>query len=208
VLLVAIFLLVDIELSAVVPGANDGASGVAAALSIGETLDNEPPKHLDVCVLLTGGEECLMEGMRSFVRGHRKELDRDSTYFVVLEMLGAGPNLHYFTGEGLAVTYRHSRRLAELCEAISTASRDGDGDLEAAPVSPVTASDALPATLAGYPAITVCRLADNGLPGLEHHTQADTPDRIDPAALETAERFVCELIRQLDRDVGRRVAER
>jgi hypothetical protein len=208
VLLVAVFLLVDIELSAVVPGANDGASGVAVALSIAETLDAEPTKHLDVCVLLTGGEECLMEGMRSFVHGHRKELERDSTYFLVLEMLGAGANLHYLTGEGLAVTYRHSPRLGELCEAISTASREEGGDLEATPVTLATASDALPPTLAGYAAITLWRLAENGLPGLEHHTQADAPDAIEAAALEQAERFAHELIRQLDRDIGRRVAER
>jgi Peptidase family M28 len=208
VLLVALFLLVDIQLSAVVPGANDDASGVAVALSLAETLDGDPPKHLDVCVLLTGGEACLMEGMRAFVRAHRDQLERDSTYFLVLEMLGTGPNLHYLTGEGLAVTYRHSPRLAELCEAISTASREDGGDLEATPVTLATASDALPPTLAGYSAITVVRLAENGLPGLEHHTQADTPDAIDPEPLERAERFACELIRQLDRDIGRRVAER
>jgi hypothetical protein len=207
-LLVALFLLVDIQLSAVVPGANDGASGVAVALSLAQRLDAEPPKHLDVNVLLTGGEECLMEGMRSFVRAHRDELERDSTYFLVLEMLGTGPNLHYLAGEGLAVTYRHSPRLAELSEAISTASREGDGDLEATPVILASATDALPPTLAGYPAITLRRLAENGLPSLEHHTASDTPEGIDPAALEQSERFVLELLRQLDRDVGRRVAER
>ena len=149
-----------------------------------------------------------MEGMRSFVRAHRDDLERDSTYFIVLEMLGKGANVHYLTGEGLAVTYRHSARLAELCEAISTASREEGGDLEASPVTLATASDALPPTLAGYPAITLWRLAENGLPGLEHHTQADTPDGIDGAALDQSERFALELIRQLDRDVGRRVAER
>jgi hypothetical protein len=208
VLLVALFLLVDIQLSAVVPGANDDASGVAVALSVAEALGANAPEHLDVCVLLTGAEECLMEGMRSFVRDHRDELERDSTYFLVLEMLGAGARLHYLTGEGLAVTYRHDDRLAELCEAISTASREGDGDLQATPITLATGSDALPATLAGYPAITIWRLAENGLPGLEYHTPADTPERIDPAALDQAERFILELVRQLDRDVGRRTGRR
>jgi hypothetical protein len=207
VLLVAVFLLVDIQLSAVVPGANDDASGVAVALSLAEALDADPPRHLDVWVALTGAEESLMEGMRSFVRGHREALERGSTYFLVLEMLGRGENLHYLTGEGLAVTYRHSPRLAELCEAISTAGREENSDLDAAPVTLATGSDALPPTLAGYPAITLLRLAENGLPGLEHHTPADTPDGIDPAALEHSERFALELIRQLDRDVGRRAAE-
>jgi hypothetical protein len=208
VLLVATFLAVDIQLSDVVPGANDNASGVAVALSTAAALDAEPPRHLNVDVLLTGAEECLMEGMRSFVRSHRDQLDQESTYFLVLDTLGAGASLHYLTGEGLAVTYRHDRRLAELCEAISAAAREADGDLVATPATLATASDALPALLAGYPAITIQRLAADGLPTPEHHTPADTPEAIDPEALETAEGFVSALIRQLDRDVGRRAAKR
>jgi Peptidase family M28 len=203
VLLVASFLLVDIELSAIVPGANDNASGVATALSLAAALDADPPRSLDVCVLLTGGEECLMEGMRSFMRSHKRDLDRDSTHFLVLDMLGIG-NLHYLAGEGLAVTYRHSARLAQLCEAISAAAAEDGGAPAATPVSLATASDALPPTIAGYPAITIRRLADTGLPGLEHHTGNDTPERIDPDALAAAERFAQELVRQLDRDIGRR----
>ena len=73
---VAIFALVDIELSDVVPGANDNASGVATALSLADELGAEPPKHLDVWVVLPGAEECLQEGMRAFVRACRKDLDR------------------------------------------------------------------------------------------------------------------------------------
>jgi Peptidase family M28 len=207
-LLVALFLLVDIELSDVVPAANDNASGVALALSVAEELDANPPQHLDVCVLLTGGNECLMEGMRAFVRAQRRQLERGSTYFLALEMLGRGPLLQYLTAEGLAVTYQHSTRLTQLCEAIATASTEQGADLDAAPAALPTATDALPATLAGYPALTLRRAADDGLPGLEHHTAADSPDGIEPDALEHSERFALELIRQLDRDVGRRAGER
>ena len=201
-LLIAAFLLVDIELSSVVPGANDDASGVATALSLAEALDADPPRHLAVGVLLTGGEECGMEGMRAFVHEHRPELDRASTYFLALETLGIG-RLHYVTGEGLAVTYGHSKRLAQLCAAISSASAEDGGDLEARPIALANGSDALPPTLAGYPAITVRCLAANGRPGLEHHTPRDVPERIEPQTLDRARRFVLELVRQLDRDVGR-----
>ena len=75
VLLIAIFALVEIELSPVVPGANDNASGVATALSLAAELDAEPPANLDVWVVINGGEECLHEGMRTFLRAHRKQLD-------------------------------------------------------------------------------------------------------------------------------------
>ena len=70
VLLVGVFALIDIELSPIVPGANDNASGVATALSLAAELKAEPPSNLDVWIVLTGGEECLMQGMRSFVRAH------------------------------------------------------------------------------------------------------------------------------------------
>ena len=90
VLMIGAFLLTDIELSEVVPGANDNASGVATVLSLAEELDAQPPANLDVWVLLTGGEECLQEGMRSFLRAHRAELDRETTYFVNVDTVGHG----------------------------------------------------------------------------------------------------------------------
>jgi Peptidase family M28 len=55
ILLLGIFALVEIELSPVVPGANDNASGVATALSIAQELEAEPPENLDVWFVLDGG---------------------------------------------------------------------------------------------------------------------------------------------------------
>ena len=54
-LLVGVFVLVDIELSDVVPGANDNASGVATALALVDELDTDPPENVDVWALFTGG---------------------------------------------------------------------------------------------------------------------------------------------------------
>ena len=99
VLLVGVFALIDIELSPIVPGANDNASGVATALSLAAELKAEPPSNLDVWIVLTGGEECLMQGMRSFVRAHRGELDRSSTYVLNLDSVGAG-DVRFEVGEG------------------------------------------------------------------------------------------------------------
>ena len=44
VLLLGVFALVEIELSDVVPGANDNASGVATALSLAAELGADPPQ--------------------------------------------------------------------------------------------------------------------------------------------------------------------
>ena len=204
ILLAGIFLLVDIELSDVVPGANDNASGVATALSLAEALDAEPPENLDVWVLLTGGEECLQEGMRSFVRSHSRSLDRASTYFVCIDTVGRG-RVRFEAAAGWVVSYDMDRRLRELCEAIAEADREDENRYGARPVFHGFASDALPARLRGYPATTISCLTDAGIvPG--QHTAEDTPDKIDGAALERAHGFTLDLIRQLDRDVGRRAA--
>jgi hypothetical protein len=60
----------------------------------------------------------------------------------------------------------------------------------------------MPARLAGFPAIALTAAADDGyVPDV--HLPTDTPENLDPAALEGAYDFALELIRQLDRDVGR-----
>jgi Peptidase family M28 len=206
VLIVGVFLLVDIALSPVVPGANDNASGVATVLSLTEELQSEPPEHLDVWVLLTGAEECLQEGMRSFVRSHRDELDRDSTYFVNVNAVGAG-HVRYETAAGWVVTYAMGGRLTELCEAVAEADRDGEDRYGAAPLRRGVAADSLPPRLARYRATTISCTNELGVvPG--YHTSADVPERIDPEALQRAHGFLTDLVRTLDRDVGRRASTR
>lgn len=205
VLLIGVFMLADIELSDIVAGANDNASGVATALSVAEELDDDPPPNLDVWVLLTGGEESQMEGMRSFVRAHRKRLDRENTYFLVLDAVGAG-SVRYETGEGLAVTYDLDRRLVQLCEAIAVADRENGNRYAAKPLRRGFATDALPPRLNKLRATTITCLDDGALLPANYHRPEDVPKRIDRKALDRAHDFVLELVRALDRDVGRRAS--
>jgi hypothetical protein len=204
ILLVGVFLLTDIELSDVVPGANDNASGVASVLSLAQELDANPPANLDVWVLLTGGEECLQEGMRFFVRSHHADLDRETTYFVNLDTVGHG-TVRFEAGAGWIVTHRLDRRLLELCAAIATADREDFDRYRARPLVHGLAGDSMPPRAAGFPATAItCRNDLNYVPGC--HTPNDTPERVDPAALDRAHGFALELVRALDRDVGRRTS--
>jgi len=201
-LLIGGFLLLDIALSPTTPGADDNASGVATALSLAALLDEDPPKHLDVWVLLTGAEECLQEGMRSFVRAHRDDLPRDSTYVVCLDTVGAG-DVRFEAAAGWVVTFPMDHRLVELCDAIATADREGTDRYEARALRRGYAGDSFPARANGYPATTIsCLPAAGYVP--RQHTAGDTPDHIDPDALERAHGFTLDVIRLLDRDVGRR----
>jgi Zn-dependent M28 family amino/carboxypeptidase len=177
---------------------------VASVLSLAEQLDTEPPANLDVWVLLTGGEECLQEGMRSFIRAHRADLDRGTTYFVNIDTVGHG-TVRFEAGAGWVVTYPLDRRLVELCAAIATADRESSDRYRALPLVHGLAGDSMPPSIAGLGATAITCIGDQGdVPG--RHTPNDTPDRIDPAALDRAHGFALELVRALDRDVGRRTS--
>ncbi len=75
-LIVACFLLGEIALSPASPGANANASGVAAVFEALRMLDSDPPENLRIEAALCGGGETTMQGMRSFVRSRRSDLDR------------------------------------------------------------------------------------------------------------------------------------
>ena len=204
ILLGWVFLLVDVELSDIVPGANDNASGVATALALAGELDETPLENLDVWVLLTGGEESGFEGMRAYLRAHRKKLDTDRTYFLNLDSIGGG-RLRYVTSEGLAVSYALDRRLIELCAAVASADREDGNRYGAEPINYPFASDALAVRLAGYAVADLTMLAPGTMFPANYHRMDDRPSAIDPAALDRAHGFALDLIRQLDRDAGRRL---
>jgi Peptidase family M28 len=200
-LLVALVLLLDIALSGVVPGACDNASGVAAVLSAAQHLDAEPPRNLDVWVVLSGAEECNCEGMARWVATHCKELDREATFFVNLDSVSYG-HVHYLISEGAIVSYGLDRRLFELCEAIAAADREDGDRYRARPIRIPFHTDALPANRRGFRAISLIG-AEDGVGPPYYHTHADTPDKLDEEAITRAVDFALELVLQIDRDVGR-----
>jgi hypothetical protein len=202
VLLVAIFALVDIELSDVVPAANDNASGVATALALAAELSEHPVEALETCVVLPGAGECQQEGMRAYVRAHRKDLADKPTYFLNVDTVGHG-RARFITASGWVVSYAMDRRLVELATAIAETGESGTSGRPARPLASPLASDEMPARLAGFPAIAVTA-ADEGGYVPDVHLPTDTPENLDPTALEGTYDFALELIRQLDRDVRRR----
>jgi hypothetical protein len=203
-LLLAAVLLIDIALSAVGPGAYDNASGVAAVLSLAEDLDRDRPSNLDVWVVLPGAEECNCEGMTRYVAAHRKELDRDRTFFINLDSTSYG-SVHYLLSEGAILSYSMDRRLVELCAAIADADRAGEDRYGARALRIPTHTDALPAIARGFRAISIVA-AEDGLTPPYHHTPDDTPERLDAGAVTRTVEFTLELVRQLDRDMGRSLA--
>jgi Peptidase family M28 len=205
VLIVAAFLLVDIALSEIVPGAYDNASGVAAVFSAADELTANPAEHLDVWLVLTGSEESLCEGSRAFVRARGKQLDRDTSYFVNVDSASFG-QVAYEISQGAVISLPHDRQLIELCEALAAAGgADGGG---AMPIRHPLLDDALPPRVRRMRSITLRTTDSDGNLAPWYHTHDDVPERVDPAALTRATDFVVALARLIDRDAGRRVAQR
>ena len=199
-LLVFILLLIDIAQSDYVPGAYDNASGVAAALSVAEALDTDPPEHLNVSVILTGAEEANAEGMTRYISYHRRSIPPERTYFLNLDSLSFG-SVHFVGSEGAILNQITEPRLFALCQAISEA----DERYRAAPVAIPLHTDALPLITRGFRAISLIGATD-GVGAPQYHTPEDLPEKVDDDALTLAVEFALELIRAIDRDVDRAVA--
>lgn len=189
VLIVSVPLLVDIALSDVVPGANDNASGVATVLRLAERYSGRL-EHFDLWVVFPGAEEGLLLGMREWMRVHKRELNRERTVFLNVDIAGNG-TVRWMTKEGLVAAMRYHPTLVRFCEEIG----DGRGMVSR------NATDALVARGAGYAAITITsRNALDYAPNW--HQPTDTPDRIDPDSLDRTYDFCCALVERLDRSIG------
>jgi Peptidase family M28 len=199
VLIVAAFLLIDIGLSDIVPGAYDNASGVAAILSAADELTTNPPQNLDVWVVLAGAEESFCEGSRAFVKGRRKEFERATTAFVNVDSVSFG-QVAYEISQGPVISLPHDPQLIELCEALSAAGQS------ARPIRHPLLDDAMPARVRRMRAITLRTTDDNGNLAPWYHTHEDVPERVDSETLARATDFVVSLARLLDREAGRTAA--
>jgi peptidase M28-like protein len=200
VLIIAGFLLIDIALSDIVPGAYDNASGVAAVLSAADDLTANPPDNLDVWIVLAGSEESFCEGSRAFVRSRRKEFDRATTAFVNVDSVSSG-QVAYEISQGPVISLPHDPQLIELCATLGESG--GAGPEGARPIRHPLLDDAMPARVRRMRAITLRTTDPDGNLAPWYHTHDDTPERVDAEALTRATDFLVSLARLIDRDTGR-----
>jgi hypothetical protein len=185
VLLTYVMLLIDAAISDVSPGASSNASGVAVVLEVGRRLQERAPRGIETWVVFTAAKEGLALGMRAWLREHGDELDERSTFFVNVDTIGNG-DVHHVTADGYALAFRSDARLAALSE-----------ELGSRPHLWRVGTDATQAAMAGYASVTICCLDEYGrMP--EFHRTSDTPDRIEPEAVQRAADLVESLVRRID----------
>jgi Peptidase family M28 len=183
-LLVAIALLIDVALSPTRGGENDNASGCVVVLRLAQRFGSaDALQHFNLHVLFTGAQHAGTAGMRAFLKRH--ELPRAHTVFLNVDRVGSG-EVRYTRREGALFTQRSHPQLTALCEQIV------EDELDAAPLTSRSASDASAAAAKGYAAVGVtCR--DDG---------DYASGRVDERALERAEAFCAELIERIDAELG------
>lgn len=176
---------------AYVQGASDDASGVSVILKAGEILKSNPPKNLEVWIVATGAEESGLCGMMHFLkRGAGKYLDKNNTFFINHDNLGAG-KLVYLTGEVLPFI----RYEGDFIEIVRGASQKND--IEATAGFWDVPTDALAPTVKGFPAVTLFAYDERGRTP-NYHYFSDTVENVDMSIPQKALDLTLAIIRELD----------
>jgi len=88
---ISALLLVEREVSGEpICGANDNASGIAAALGAAQKLKGKPLKRVEIVLAFTGAGEVNAGGMQSLLKSH-PEFASSETYIVNLDSVGLSP---------------------------------------------------------------------------------------------------------------------
>ena len=177
VLAVSLALSADVARGAVVPGASDNATGVAAVLALVERFSREPLEGTELIALFPGCEESGMGGMAAWLREEGAGLDPASTFVLCLDTLGAGEPI-VLSGEGPPRTARYRDEDIALVER----------GARHAGVEPPRRfriggwTDAILAVFAGLPTASLLSVRDDVF--TNYHLPTDTPDRVDWASVD------------------------
>ncbi|HEX8856488.1 MAG TPA: M28 family peptidase [Thermoleophilaceae bacterium] len=167
---------------AVVPGANDNATGVAAVLALAGRFAAEPLPGTDVTLLFPGCEEAGMGGMAHWLAQNRGRLDPGATLVLGLDTLAAGEPC-VLTGEALPHTVHY--RAEDLALADLGAERAGTEQPRRLRLGAWT--DPILAVYAGLPAILMLSIGPEGFG--PYHRLDDTPERVDWRSVDSCLRL-------------------
>lgn len=192
VLGLALALVLEREIRGVdVPGANDNASGAAAAVILGCEVAASPLQDTRVVVLVTGSEESGVLGMQSFLEAHHTS----GWLFVNFDGVGGAAPLRFLLREGGPMnSWEADPGLVRLAESL--AEERPELGLAGTRRSSGLPYDATPVLARGGRALSLTAIGDR-IP--DYHSPTDTFERIDPEVLADALEVGRELIRAIDR---------
>lgn len=181
----------NIGASAVVPGANDNATGVIAMIALARALAQRPTQSTRV-LLVSTSEEGLCEGMRTFANRHFDELAVSDTFFLVVDTVGS-PHLLVLRGEGMLGVTDYPSRSLELLDGLA----EELGIWLYPGLRLRNATDGVYPLAAGYECASLCSCTRIKQPA-NYHWPTDVPENVDHDTLADAIRLIEALVRRLD----------
>src|SRR5829696_1970352 len=195
-LMVGVALLADLALADPVPDAGQ-ASAAAAALEVVRRLDADPPRLVEVELVLAGAGDGMALGARRYVRARRRRWDPARVALLELRPCGGGTP-RWWTHDGELIAPRLHPRLIELAAAAAGVAAGPGGR----PHRGRSVSGAYAARQARWPAVAVGALDEAGLVP-RAHTRQDTPEAVDPGALRATVELAVAIVGRLDADLAR-----
>lgn len=189
--LLAVLANLDIARSASVPGANDNATGVAAALSLAASLAAAPLRSTQVEFALVGSEESGMGGFHAFLENRSGNLDPTTTLVLGLDTLGCGTPI-VAAAEGALMTHRYGED--ELALADEGARLAGQPVPQRWRIGGWT--DPLLALTRGIPAISLLSIGPGYYP--HYHHPSDLPEFVDFDCLTNCTEIAAGILRAFD----------
>jgi hypothetical protein len=203
-LILGVSLAADYAFSEPTPGANNNASGVAQTLQLAQSYTNSLA-HFDLWIVLTGADEGLIGGTKSFLKSHKDELSPEHTVFLNIGPTGIG-SVRYAAREGPLLGLGYHPQLLAICEAVAQAATTTTYP-HSQGLRLNTWSPAYIARTKGYAAASVsCRDQQNRIP--YSHRIDDTLDKLHSQSLEQANSFLSQLVETIDDSVGPQLSHR
>ncbi len=83
------------------PGAYDNAAAVGVIIELARYYKSNPIDNIDFIFLSTSSEELNLAGAKFFIQNYKKELERTSTYFINLDLIGGDELIRLITSYGI-----------------------------------------------------------------------------------------------------------
>ncbi|MFX1384939.1 MAG: M28 family metallopeptidase [Promethearchaeota archaeon] len=172
------------------PGAYDNAAAVATLVELARHYHHNPPNNIDLLFLSTGSEELNLGGAIDFIQKYKDEFDKNSTFFINLDLIGGNELIRLITSYGIPRKVS-SKKLNNL---FLESSKDLQIKLKDIYAPTGAWSDYMPIVHEGFDA---CWLGSQ--PGLKRvHTKKDTMDLVTIEGIKKILLLCTDVVNKLD----------
>ncbi len=83
------------------PGAYDNAAAVGVIIELARYFKENPLENIDLICLCTSSEELNLGGAKDFIKNHKHDFDKKSTYFINFDLIGGKELIKVVTSYGI-----------------------------------------------------------------------------------------------------------